>query len=56
LERGSPELPAVHAIIGGEEERARGRRFGALAALLAQLLTVRKLRRMDVSSTLHVME
>ncbi|MEW6058943.1 MAG: FtsX-like permease family protein [Actinomycetota bacterium] len=30
--------------------------FGALAALLAPLLTARKLRRMDVASTLRVME
>ena len=30
--------------------------FGALAALLAPLLTARKLRRMDISSTLRVME
>jgi putative ABC transport system permease protein len=30
--------------------------FGALAALLAPLLTARKLRRMDIASTLRVME
>jgi len=50
----SPQIGMLTRIAPATVLAAIG--FGALAALMAPLLTARKLRRMDVASTLRVME
>ena len=50
----SPEIGMLTRLAPATVVAALG--FGALAALLAPLLTARRLRRMDVPSTLRVME